>query len=205
VKNNVFYPKYRIRGSSDVLSLSLFGSVVVAGLFIWGGTSPLSLFLLLINFLFVLSFSGQYVRRIEFTSSYFLIIRYTRLPKKVNYSDITDLGYYTVKFRSNEISFTAMDNLRELHTIFLKLVEEGKIRKTNLEHKAANEEWVNAKAFRPAIVACIVLSIPVFFFWIRYLGDLSFYLGLLGLLVMELSMCFAVIAAFQWYYKRRMK
>ena len=188
-----------------MLSLTLFGSVVVASLFIWDGPSPLALFLLLSNFLFVLSFSGQYIRRIEFSSSYFLIIRYTRLPKKVNYSDITDLGYYKVKFRSDEISFTAMSNLRELHTLFLKLVEEGKIHKTNLEHKATKEEWVNAKAFRPTIVACIVLSIPVFFIWIRYLGNLSFYLGLLGLLVMELSMCFAVIAAFQWYYKRRMK
>lgn len=115
----------------------------------------------------------------------------------------TDLGYYTVKFRSDEISFTAMGNLRELHTIFLKLVEEGKIHKSNLENKAAKEKW--AKAFRPMIVACIVLSIPVFFIWIRYLGNLSFYLGFLSLLVLELSMCFAVDTAFQWYYEKRMK
>ena len=205
MKNIIFYPKYRLRGSSDVLSLTLFGFLGVAGLFIWGGATPLALFLLVVNILFIINFSEQYIRRIEFTPTHFLVVRYTRLPKIISYSDITDLGYYKVKSSSDEISFTAISNLQELRAIFLKLVQDGKIDGPNLGKSAVIEELVNEKAFRPAIITCTILGILVFYLWLHFLGLKNFYLSFLGLLATELSVCFSAIAIIKWYYKKHIK
>jgi hypothetical protein len=101
---------------------------------------------------FVVWFSRLYIRRIVFTSSHFLVERYVWPPKKINYSDVMDMGVSKVKTRSGEISFAAMSNVAELLSLFIGLMREGKIDIGQFENKAIREEQALRKSFWPSIL-----------------------------------------------------
>ncbi len=87
----VFYPKYMIRHSWDVLSIGLLLILALSYSFLRVCLSLPNLvgvgFLLFV----ILQFSRLYIRRIVFTSSYFLVDRYVWPSMKIDYSDVIDL------------------------------------------------------------------------------------------------------------------
>src|SRR5919106_118561 len=109
-----FYPKYKIRHSLDVLSISLLLTLVLLYSFLKVGSRLPNIVGAGFLLFFIIQFSRLYIRRIVFTSSYFLVEKYVWPSMKIDYSDVIDMGASKVKTRRGEISFAAMSNFREL-------------------------------------------------------------------------------------------
>lgn len=87
----VFYPKYMIRHSWDVLSIGLLLILALSYSFLRVGLSLPNLVRVGFLLFVILQFSRLYIRRIVFTSSYFLVDRYVWPSMKIDYSDVIDL------------------------------------------------------------------------------------------------------------------
>jgi hypothetical protein len=195
-----FYPRYRIRDSSDVLSLSLFLSMALLYSFLRLGPILGNKVGLVFLVSFIAWFSRLYIRRILFTASSFLVERYVWPSKEIDYSDVIDLGSSKVKTRKGEISFAAMSNIAELHSLFFELMRQGKIDINQFENKAIGEELVLQKSFWPSLVISAILSgiFLVYWFFHQWRFSLLDILIVLGLIVLVVS------SVVHWIYKKRM-
>jgi hypothetical protein len=195
-----FYPRYKIRHSLDVLSLSLFLTVALIYSFLRFGAILENIVGLIFLLSFIVWFSRLYIRRIVFTPSYFLVERYVSPAEKINYSDVIDMGRSKIKTRSGEISFAAMSNVVELHSLFIGLMREGKIDIDQFENKAISEEQVLQKSFWPSILISTVLSGIFLVYWLYHQSRFS----LLGILIVLSLIAIVVSSVVHWLYKRRM-
>jgi hypothetical protein len=168
-----FYPKYMIRHSIDVLSLCLFVVLVLLFSFLEGVLSWVNIIGVGALLSFIIFMSRQYIRHIVFTSSYFLVERYVWPSKKIDYSDVIDMGAYMVKTRKGEISFAAMSNVTELQSLFFELMRQGKIDIEQFENKALKEEWVRRKSFWPAMVVSLALWGIFLMYWLYHPSDFT--------------------------------
>ena len=195
-----FYPIYKVRDSSDVLTISLLMTVALIYSFLRLGAILGNIVGLFLQLFFVVWFSRLYIRRIVFTSSYFLVERYISPKQKINYSDVIDMGRSKIKTRSGEISFAAMSNVAQLHSVFFELMREGKIDIDQFENKALGEELVLHKSFLPSLVISAVLSGIFLVYWFYHQSRFN----LLGVLIVLSLIAVVVPSAVQWIYKKRM-
>jgi hypothetical protein len=149
---------------------------------------------------FIVLFSRLYIRRIVFTSSYFLVERYVWPLKKIEYSDVIDMGTSKIKTRSGEISFAAMSNAAELLSIFIGMLREGKFDVEQFENKALNEEQVLRKSFWSSLLISAVLNGLFLVYWFNHQSRFS----LLGILIVLSLITTVVVWVVDWRYKRLM-
>jgi hypothetical protein len=183
----------------DVLSLSFFLAIALLYSFLKLGAILGNIAGLAYLVFFFLRFSRLYIRRIIFTPSYFLVEKYVWPSKKINYSDVIDLGISKVKTRRGEISLVAMNNIAELRSLFIDLLRQGTIDIDQFENKAIGEDLVLDNSFWPSLVVTIVLSVIFLVYWFYQGSDLS----LLDVLIILSLVAVVVTSAVQWIYKRR--
>ena len=111
MQETIFYPKYLIKHSLDVLSISVFLALALAYSILKLGPTVPNVFGIGFLLFFVTLFSRLYIRRIVFASSHFAVERYVWPSIKIDYSDVVDLGASKIKTQSGEISFAAMSNI----------------------------------------------------------------------------------------------
>ena len=196
-----FYPRYKVKDSSDVLTISLLMTAALIYSFLRLGAIPGNIVGLAFHLFFIVWFSRLYIRRIVFTSSSFLVERYVWPAQNINYSDVIDMGRSKIKTRSGKISFAAMSNVAQLHAVFFKLMREGKIDIDQFENKALDEEIVLDKSFWPSLVISVVLGGIFLVYWFYHQSRF----GLLGILIVLSLIAVVVPPAVQWIYKKRMK
>lgn len=196
-----FYPKYMIRHSLDVLLISLLLMAVLLFSFLNVGPSLVNFVGVGFLLLFILEFSRLYIRRIVFTSSYFLVEKYVWPSIKIDYSDVIDMGASKVKTRRGEVSFAAMSNFRELQSLFIELLRQGKIDINQFENKALNEEMALRKSFLPSIIISVVLGGTALLYWYYHHTDLA----LAGGWLVFALIIFAIVSIIYWIYKGRTK
>ena len=195
-----FYPRYKVKDSSDVLTISLLGIVALIYSFLRLGAIPGNIVVLAFYLFFIAWFSRLYIRRIVFTSSYFLVESYLRPSQKFNYSDVIDMGSSKIKMRSGEVSFAAMSNVAQLHAVFFELMREGKIDIDQFENKALDEEIVLNKSFWPSVVISAILSGIFLVYWFYHQS----HFNLLGILIVLSLIGMVVPSVIQWLYKKHM-
>jgi hypothetical protein len=195
-----FYPKYTIRGSSDVLSISLL--LILALLFSFLRLGAILGNIVGLGFLvfFIVLCSRLYIRRLLFTPSYFLVERYVWPSIKIDYTDVIDLGLSKIKTRKGEISFAAMSNVAELYSLFFELIQQGKINVDQFENKAIGEELILDKTFLPSLVISAVLSGIFLVYWFFHQSRFS----LLGMMIVLGLIAVVVSLVVNWIYKKRM-
>jgi len=194
-----FYPRYTIRGSSDVLSLSLLMSGALIFSFLKVGASMNTLLGVMFLTLFIIRFSHMYIRRIVFMPSYFLVEWYVWPSKKVEYSDVIDLGFFRVKTRKGDVSFAAMSNLAQLQAIFSKLIQQGKIDSNQFEEEVVIEELALQKSFLPSMVISIILVGAFLFYWFYHQSRFS----IIGVYLVLIVIGIMVTLGVHWIYKKR--
>jgi hypothetical protein len=201
MKETAFYPRYTIRSSADVLSISLGLTIVLAFSFLKFGAILLNFAVLVGLIGFIIFFSRLYIRRIVFTPSYFLVEKYVWSPKKIGYSEVIDMGIWTIKTKKGDINLAAMTNVAQLHSMFIELMKEHKVDVDQSENQALREELVLDQSFWPTIIISAVLII-LFFIYDYYsesrLHELFFFLIPI---VIVLVVSFVV----NWFYQRRIK
>jgi len=167
MQKEIFKPKYSIKGSWDVLSLSLLMIIVLLLSFFKFGVrfSNVSDFVFLI--FFMLYFSRNYIRRIVFKSSCFIVEKYVWPSIKIDYSDVIDLGMFKVTTRKGDVSFAGMSNARQLHVLLLELVKQGKIHKMQIENKVVTKEINFRKFIIPTIVVFYIVWRILIFLYFR--------------------------------------
>ncbi len=165
MQKEIFKPRYSIKGSWDVLSLSLLMIIALLLSFLKFGVSFSNVFETAFLILFILYFSRNYIRRIEFKSSCFVVEKYVWPSKKIDYSDVTDLGMFKVKTRKGDVSFGSMSNAKQLHLLFSELIKQGKINKSQIENKVVIQEINFRKSIIPTIVISSILWGVVLYFW----------------------------------------
>jgi hypothetical protein len=196
-----FYPRYKIRDSSDVLSISLLMAMALLFSFLRVGAILGNIVGLAFLVFFIVLSSRLYIRRIVFASFSFLVERYVWPPKRIDYSDIIDLGIAKVKTRRGEISFAAMSNLAELHSLFSELISQGKIDTDQFENKVIGEELVLQKSFWPSAIISAVLGGIFLVYWFYHQSQFS----LLGILIVLSLITVVVSLGVDWIYKKRLK
>jgi hypothetical protein len=168
MKEAIFLPRYTIRGSWDVLSLSLLLTVALLFSIARMGFSSTNIIGIIFLVLGVIKFSDLYLRRIVFTPSDFLVESYFRPSRRIKYSDVIDLGFSKVKTRRGDVSFAGMSNAALLHHLFSELIREGIINNKQFENKVFNEEITLEKSFWPAMASAVVLEIGFLLMWSYY-------------------------------------
>jgi hypothetical protein len=149
---------------------------------------------------FVLWFSRFYIRRIVFAPSYFLVEKYVGSSKKVDYSDVFDMGISKIKTKRGEINLAAMSNVTELHSLFFELMKQGKIDVDQSENRALIEDLVAEKSFTPALLISALLTIA-FLVYAYYHQPRFNSLVTWLVLILIISVVSPVV---HWIYKRRM-
>ena len=195
-----FYPRYKVKDSSDVLTIGLLMTVALIYSFLRLGAILGNIVGLIFHLFFIVWFSRLYIRRIVFTSSSFMVERYVWPVQNINYSDVIDMGRSKIKTRSGKISFAAMSNVAQLHAVFFELMREGKIDIDQFENKAIDEEIVLDKSFWRSLVISVVLSGTFLVYWFYHQSRFS----LLGILIVLSFVAVAVPSVVQWIYKKRM-
>lgn len=201
MQKTVFYPRYTIRGSADVLSIGLGLIIVLAFSFLKFGVILLNFAILLVLIAFITFFSRLYIRRIIFTPSFFLVEKYVWPSTKIGYSDVIDMGIWTIKTKRGNISLAAMTNVAQLHPIFIELMKEHKVDVEQSENQALLEELVLNQSFWPTMIISAVLVI-LFFIYDYYSKS---RLNALFYLLVPVVTILVVSSVVDWFYKRRIK
>ena len=201
MQETIFQPKYTIRGNWDVLSISLLMIITLLFSFLKFGISLSNILGLIFLVYFIVSFSPLYVYRIVFTPSSFIVERYIWPSKKIEYSDVVDVGISKVKTRNGNVSFAGMSNAAQLHSLFTELIEQGRIGKHQLENKISVEEMILHKTILPSIVAISVLAGALFIFWPYH----NSWISDLGIVFSLIFIVYIVITVIYWINKRRSK
>src|SRR5215216_4812885 len=97
MQETVFYPKYLIRHSLDVLSLGISLAIALVFAFFRSGPSLSNIIGVGTLIIFILSFSRLYIRQITFFDAYFVVHRYVWPPLRFDYSEIIDMGASKIK------------------------------------------------------------------------------------------------------------
>ncbi len=165
MQDNVFLPKYTYKGLFDVLLISL-GLLAVSISAIWKQGFGLENFIYLIAFaLFCFWWIRNLIRQVVFNNSAFSVSRFLLPTITIDYVEITDIGFSKIKTKKGEISLAGMNNAQELLRRFVRLIEQGKIEKTQLEMKVA----VQDKVWKKSIGLTAILSFPfcvlLFYVW----------------------------------------
>ncbi len=142
------------------------------------------------------------IRRIVFTPSAFIVERYIWPSKKFIYTDVIDIGISKIKTRKGNIVFWGMNNRIEIVNLFMQLIEHGKIRPHQIQHKILLQESIHYKIIIPSLVISFILWCAVLYLWQYRFSDL------VNLLILPLSFApFFLIVYYMvyWITKRRLK
>jgi hypothetical protein len=197
----IFRPKYAIRWSWDVLSIGLSGLIVLLFSFWKFGITLSNVSLSMFLIFFIVYFSPFYIRRIVFASSFFTVENYVWPSKKIEYSDIIDIGPWKVKTRKGNVSFLSMRNAGQLHSLFIELIKQGKIHKNQLEKKIEVEETIDKKSVLPALIISLPFCILLFYFWPFH----RYWFSSVGFGASSALIFFIVGSIVKWIMKKRLK
>jgi hypothetical protein len=197
----IFYPKYMIRHSWDVLSISLLLALALGYSILKVGLTVSNIIGIGFLLSFMIFFSRLYFRRIIFSSSYFLVERYVWSSMKIDYSDVIDMGTTKVKTRRGAISFAAISNFAELQSLFLQLLRQGTIDIEQFENKALNEEVALHKSFLPTILAAAILGVSFLLYWLDHQSEFT----LIGIWIVFGSLVLVIFWIIYLINKKRTK
>ena len=103
-----------------------------------------------------------FYKKIIFWDSYFQIDRYILEPRKIFYSDITDIGLQAIRTRNGNIAFNSMENANELLHIINNKIKEGALAEGQIKGKQLIKDITAQKALvisiPISIVICLVLN-----------------------------------------------
>jgi hypothetical protein len=196
MQDTVFRPRYSFKSFWDVIILSLLLMFALLFSFLKLGFT-LTNMLGSICLIFFLGWISHFlIRRIVFSISSFCIEKYFWPSKTIEYSDVIDLGKTKIKTRRGEVRFTGMSNASELLSRFTKLIEQGKIKKSQIENKVVTQEIIFRKSIIPSLVISSLLWGVGLYFWPDYSS--SFISA--GILLFIIFIC--VILVIEWMIKK---
>ncbi len=204
MSETIFRPKYSPSGSFDVLGLTVLMMIALLFSFIKLGVGLSTVLGFTVLFFFTANFSQLYIRQIIFTHSYFIVEKYVWPSKKIAYSDVVDLGPSKVKTRRGDVSFAAMSNAAQLHSLFSELIQEGRIDKNLFENKVVVEELALKKSILPTVVISLILNGLFLVYWFydqSRFSILGFWLAIILIMLVGAM----VMLAIYWINKRRIK
>jgi hypothetical protein len=201
MKDIIFRPKYTFRYNWYVIVLSLLLIFMAIFYFSKVGIDLQGIFLLVLLGYFLAFFSRDYIRRIVFTSSSFSVEKYVWVSKKIEYSDIVDVGISMIKTRRGNIVLAGMSNVAELLYLIKELIEQKKINEKQIENKVVVEESILSKSYLPSIVISALLWVSLMYFWPVYRSRF----GGIGA-TLSFTLIFAsVLLIMQWIIRRSLK